>query len=194
MSGAAERIKQEAPGIKVVAVDGTQAESIMKELGTQEFPSVFFLGSDKSKARMNYKEANSADAIVSWTLKVSAPTIQNISAAELPNLDSSKLPFLVLRSSNMVPAFASLAQDYKLKFDAFWIKVDTSPVSQIMHAGQDARNFTWTDPKADSLDDDGELFEDFVKENIFPVSWRHLLTLTQPSLFASGSYRDAQPS
>lgn len=171
MSNAAERIKREAPDIKVIAVDGTAAESIMKELGTQEFPSVFYLGSDKTKARMEFKEANSADAIVSWTLRVSAPTIQNISTdSELPTLDPTSLPHLVLRSPSMVPAFASLAQDHKLTFRAFWIQAEVSPaVSQILHAGQDAHNFTWTDPRADSLDDDGELFEAFVKDNMLPA-------------------------
>ena len=172
MSKAAERIKEEAPNIKVVAVDGTEAESIMKELGAQEFPSVFYLGSDKTKARLEFKEAHSADAIVSWTLKVSAPTIQNISSdAELPSLDASGLPQLVLRSPAMVPAFASLAQDYKLAFQAFWIQAQVAPpVSQVLHAEQAPRNFTWTDPKADSLDDDGELFEEFMKENLLPAS------------------------
>ena len=174
MSTAAERIKREAPDIKVVAVDGTEAEAIMKELGTQEFPSLFYLGSDKTKAKMEFKEAQSADAIVSWTLRVSAPTIQNVSSeAGLPSLDSSNLPQLILRSSKMVPAFASLAQDYKLVFQAFWIQADSEgvqPVSQILHAGQDPCNFTWADPKADSLDDDGELFEDFVRENALPAS------------------------
>eukprot|EP00435_Cladocopium_sp_Y103_P046881 s1305_g13.t1 len=58
-------------------------------------------------------------------------------------------------------------------FIAYWIPEASgsspSATSSIRHPGQTEVNFTWTHLTADSLDEEGERFEDFVKENSLPA-------------------------
>jgi len=80
----------------------------------------------------------------------------------------AEVPQLLLRAKDMVPAFESLAEERKMDFEAYWIPGDQA-VSSIRHPGQPEVNFTWTHLTADSLDEEGERFEDFVRENSWPA-------------------------
>lgn len=165
MSQAAAMLKDQAPEMKVIAVDGTQAENTMKDLGAAEFPALFVLSPNYKTYRLPLSMADSSAAIARWALRAAAPAVQR----KAPDT-AVDVPQLLLRAKDMVPAFESLAEERKMDFEAYWIPDGSDQaVSSIRHPGQPEVNFTWTHSTADSLDEEGERFEDFVKENSMPA-------------------------
>ncbi|CAK9084636.1 unnamed protein product [Durusdinium trenchii] len=165
MNAAASRLRAETE-IKVVALDGTQAEQTMQKLGAKEFPALFFLGANHT-ARLDLQRADTAAAIVHWATRLAAPAVRQVAAAELPPCTGA--PQLVLRAPSMVPAFQSIAEEHKLHFEAFWITTGGPATAAIRHAHQADATFTWSDLTADTLDEEGERFEQLVKESLLPA-------------------------
>eukprot|EP00434_Breviolum_minutum_P019538 symbB.v1.2.017236.t1/scaffold1342.1/size124297/9 len=172
LSQAAAQLKDQAPEMKVVALDGTQAENTMKSLGAAEFPALFFLSQSNKTYRLQLNLADSSDAITRWVLRTAAPAVKRLAHGEDPPAVKDS-PQLLLRAAELVPAFQSLAEERKMDFEAYWMPTSdeekVSSVSSIRHAGQPDVNFTWSHLTVDSLDDEGERFEDFVKDNMLPA-------------------------
>ncbi|CAJ1424373.1 unnamed protein product [Effrenium voratum] len=190
MAQAAARIKEEAPEVKVVALDGTEAEDTMRALGAKEFPALFFIGKNNKTARLDFQAADSAEAIWRWAARLAAPAVRSAEAAEAAAaVKPSGLPRLVLRAPKMIPAFESFAEEYRLKYEALWVQEQRpDAVSVVQHPGAEV-SFAWKDAGADSLDEDGERFEEFLKAHALPA----VLLVTDPkrSLKALEAQEDA---
>mmetsp|Transcript_81480 Transcript_81480/g.143895 ORF Transcript_81480/g.143895 Transcript_81480/m.143895 type:complete len:1076 (+) Transcript_81480:54-3281(+) len=172
---AAELLKQSGTNIKVVAINGEEARTLMNKFNVDAFPSIFFIPQDAMKTKqlaykqLAYKSASTAEAIAEWAERMAAPAVTNVSSLEdLPQ--PSGIPNLVLLSPSMVPAFQSTAEDERLKYRSFWVHSPEYEFSKtlVQHVDEAHVEFVWEDHEADMLDDEGERFEAFLKQNELP--------------------------
>lgn len=175
LAKAASILREKLPEVKVIAVDGKEDDStLMRELKTDEFPSIFYFpkGRAYSKGmRIPFKDAANVDQLVEQVERLTGPAVVKLgSVEEVPEPQGGKGPNMVLVSATMVPAYESLAEEMRTAIRWYWVQDESSEevVSMMIHRGQSAIKYTWVDAEADSLDEDAERFEAFIKTNTIP--------------------------